>query len=576
MSNFGRMKFLSLLTGLVATCPLFAQNPMLLPAAIEGPEAVLTLAPGEHDFGSGIVAPSLGANGPILGPTLIIEQGDEVSWSVMNGLTESTTMHWHGMHVSPANDGGPHSIIDPGETWNPQFTVLDEAGTYWYHPHLHMMTDMHVSKGIAGQIWVRDAEELALPLPRTYGEDEFPIVLQTKAFNAAGELIAHSNSDTLLCVNATYDAHLSVPASIVRLHLLNGSSQRVFYVGRSGDAPFHLMATDGGLLTEAVELTRLRLAPGERAEVLVDCSGLAGESFSFMSYASELPNAVYGAAQPGMGEGQSLTGYNPNPMNGGDFELFSVSVDAPTPAAAVFEIPATLDPSNANPFLFSDANVQRNLTMSPVSMGMNALNGDFVINGAPFDMEVINYTIPLDNIEVWSISNNSPIGHPFHIHDVQFYILERNGVTPPVEERGRKDVIFIPAMQSAKFICQFSDFADPEIPYMYHCHMLVHEDGGMMGQFLVVDPSANEVARAQAPQGWTAYPNPATDVLQFADLPEDVTVEIRDLSGRLVLRERLATQQAVGVETLAPGTYLASAFDAQGAHIGTVRWMKKR
>lgn len=557
------------LSAILAAGTLTAQNPMLMPEAVDaGNPVTLNLSPGIHNFGSGIEAASLGANGAILGPTLIVHQGETADWSVVNGLTESTTMHWHGMHVSPANDGGPHSIIAPGGTWNPTFEVLDEAGTYWYHPHLHMMTDMHVSKGIAGQIWVRDPQEQALALPRTYGEDEFPIVLQTKAFDAAGNIIAHSNSDTMLCVNATVDAQLEVPASVVRFHLLNGSSQRVFNFGLSDNSSFHLIATDGGLLGAPVAMNRLRLSPGERAEVLIDFTSYSGETLEFMSYASEFSNGIYGATYPGMGSGQVLNGYNPNPLNGSDFTLFTASVTAPLPANAVIEIPAELDPTNANPFDATEADITRILNMQPESMGMNALNGNFVFNGASFNMEVINYTIPLDNTEIWHISNNSPIGHPFHIHDVQFYIIERNGSAPSVDEMGRKDVVFVPAMQSVKFICKFEDFADPEIPYMYHCHMLVHEDGGMMGQFLVTDPNAS--VSAFAPGHLSIYPNPASDQIQLTLPPATNSVTIRDLLGRTVMDLPAASGlQSLDVSALHPGTYFGLAREFSGEVTGT-------
>lgn len=547
---------------------------MLLPPAVEADNpVVLNLGPGIHDFGSGISAATLGANGNILGPTLIVHQGETADWSVVNGLMESTTMHWHGMHVSPANDGGPHSIIAPGETWNPTFEVLDEAGTYWYHPHLHMMTDMHVSKGISGQIWVRDPEEQALALPRTYGVDEFPIVLQTKAFDSAGNIIAHANNDTMLCVNATVHAALHVPASVVRLHLLNGSSQRVFNVGLSDNQPFHIMAADGGLLSAPVQLTRLRLAPGERAEILVNCATFTNESISVMSYASEFPNGVYGGTYPGMGAGQVLTGYNPNPLNGNDFELFTLIADAEMPAEPVLSIPATLDPSNDNPFVTAGADTDRILTMQPESMGMGALNGNFVFNGASFDMNVINYTIPLGNTEVWSILNNSPIGHPFHIHDVQFYVLERNGAVPPPEEQGRKDVVFVPAMQSVTFITQFETFADPEIPYMYHCHMLVHEDGGMMGQFLVVDPNHVLEADSSSTADLLVYPNPVSSGTVRLQLPLLAThyVVTNAQGAEVVAGSR--NDASLSVADWPAGLYLLTAIDANNGLAGTERFI---
>jgi bilirubin oxidase len=125
-------------------------------------------------------------------------------------------------------------------------------------------------------------------------------------------------------------------------------------------------------------------------------------------------------------------------------------------------------------------------------------------------MDVINYSIPLNNIEIWSINNQSGIAHPFHIHDVQFYVLDRNGAPPPLSEQGHKDVILVKPQETVRFITQFSDFANSSVPYMYHCHMLVHEDGGMMGQFEVIDETISIVDDAHNPNDFMMYPNPLT------------------------------------------------------------------
>ena len=114
-----------------------SQNPLLIPPVMNGPVYHLEMQHGTHTFGSGITTPTMGFNGDILGPTLIMNKGDHVDISVLNSIGEETTVHWHGLHVSPENDGGPHSIIDPNSTYRPSFTVLDKASTYWYHPHLH-------------------------------------------------------------------------------------------------------------------------------------------------------------------------------------------------------------------------------------------------------------------------------------------------------------------------------------------------------------------------------------------------------------------------------------------------------
>jgi len=524
---------------LLAPFSLWGQNPMLLPPLVTDTEVTLVMDHGEHTFLEGVTTPTMGCNGPVLAPVLEVHKGDVVSWNVTNNIDEVTTMHWHGMHVAPENDGGPHSVIAPGETWSPSFEVLDEAGTYWYHPHLHMMTNKHVSLGVAGMIWVRDAEEQALDLPRTYGVDEFPVIIQTKAFDADGNIVPDSNTDDVAMVNATVDASVGVPAQVLRFHMLNGSSQRVFNLGLEGDVTFHMIATEGGLLAEPVALTRLRLAPGERCELLVDASGLEGSTLRWMSFASELPNGYFGATYPGMGAGMSMDGYNPNPLNGADFTLLEMNVSAST-ENAVTAIPSALDDTNGMPWSTTDIDTYRTVTMSPVQMGSNQLNGEFLLNGTPFNMDVINYTIPLNNLEAWTISNNSGIAHPFHIHDVQFYIQNFNGIPVGPEFAGRKDVVLVPPMSTASFLAKFEDFANPDIPYMYHCHMLTHEDGGMMGQFVVVDPS--DVDEAEATAALT-FPNPAHDRLQLSGF--EGAWSVVNTQGQILAQGQLTARQEV-------------------------------
>ncbi|HHG84686.1 MAG TPA: bilirubin oxidase, partial [Bacteroidetes bacterium] len=314
---------------LLFTQQVMGQNALLIPDTLSGTSINLTLQTGSHQFYSGQNTATYGANGNILGPTLLLNQGDFVSFSVNNQLADTTTIHWHGLHVSSENDGGPHTIIAPNTTWSPSFTILDKAATYWYHPHLHSKTNEHVSKGIAGQIWVRDSAEASLNLPRTYGVDDFPLVLQTKDFDSNNEIVVHSNSDNVPMVNATLDPFLQVPAQVIRYRILNGSSQRTFNLGLSNGQSFSQIASDGGLLSLPFNTNRLRLAPGERAEILINFSGMNGQSIFLKSFASELPNGIYGATYPGMGQGMVMNGYNPNPLNGSDFDLLKFDVVAP-------------------------------------------------------------------------------------------------------------------------------------------------------------------------------------------------------------------------------------------------------
>jgi bilirubin oxidase len=240
----------------------FTQNQLIIPSTIETTDINLNLQNGTHQFIAGHDTATMGVNGNILGPTLIVNNGDNLNINVTNNLGQPTTIHWHGMHVSASNDGGPHTVIDPGTTWNPQFTVMNKASTMWYHPHLDEYTDEHVSKGIAGFIIIKDEEEAVLNLPRTYGVDDIPLAIQTKQLDANYQIIHHTNHDDLLMVNATVNPYVEVPRQVVRLRLLNGTTQRVLNVGFSENRVFQLIGTDGGLLEAPLSLTRLQLASG--------------------------------------------------------------------------------------------------------------------------------------------------------------------------------------------------------------------------------------------------------------------------------------------------------------------------
>ena len=512
-----------------ATTPL--GNPLLIPPSLSGTEIDLTLQQGTFEFFEGEPTNTLGVNGNILGPTLVLDQGQDVSITVNNQIGETTTIHWHGMHVSPENDGGPHTVIEAGVTWNPQFTVLDKAATYWYHPHLHMKTNDHVLQGLAGLIIVRDEEEAALDLPRTYGVDDIPVVIQTKTFDTDKQIVLGTSAlDTEVLANATRDAYINVPAQIIRLRLLNGASQRMFELGLTNDMPFYQIASDGGLLAAPIQLTRLRLAPGERAEILIDLSSSEAQTIALRSYASELPQGYYGTETIGMNAQMTIPDYNDNPLNGADFDILELRVDEPQ-GGGPLAIPTVL--VDVTPWPDTDVDVNRSLLFSPQVMSpSNMVNGPFQIDGASFDINVVNQIINLDDVEIWELSNQSMIAHPFHIHDVQFYILSRNGNPVPENERGRKDVVIVPPMfGTVRFITKFEDFADDQIPYMYHCHMLTHEDEGMMGQFTVVN--ATGVSDDLHEHQIGIFPNPSSGKITLDGLLP-ASIELYSTTGQLL------------------------------------------
>jgi bilirubin oxidase len=173
----------------------------------------------------------------------------------------------------------------------------------------------------------------------------------------------------------------------------------------------------------------------------------------------------------------------------------------------------------------------------------------------------------LNNIEIWTLTNQSPTAHPFHIHDVHFYILDRNGTPPPVSEQGRKDVVLVPAMQSARVIMQFTDFANDNVPYMYHCHMLTHEDDGMMGQFEVVDETIGIWEDNLEPDDIILFPNPLMEsnntlTVTSNDSGFDGYI-IYDLAGNKIIGRRFETENKqiqLDLPALSQGTYILSLF----------------
>lgn len=542
---------------------IFSQNPLFIPDTLTGTNFSLNIYDTSHVFYPGFTTQTFGVNASYLGPTLFMNKNDSVDIQLFNLLSDTTTIHWHGMHVSPQNDGGPHIVIPPGNMWNPKFKVRDHAAMYWYHPHLHMMTNLHASLGAAGLVIVRDSTEKNLALPRRYGIDDFPLVLQTKCFDASKQIVVNNAYDSVVVVNGTRNAFLHVPEQVLRFRLLNASSERVYNVGLQGNLTFYQIGSDGGLLDAPVALTRLRLSPGERAEILIDFTGKLGQSINLISFASELPNAIYGATQPGMGVGQVIPGYTSNPLNGSNFNLVNFQVVSST-AFPVTSIPATL--VNNVPWNIANVNANKTLTFTPVNMGPTAIQGPFLINSTSFDMNTINYSIPLNNIEVWTLTNQSPIAHPFHIHDVQFYITDINGAAPPPNMAGRKDVVLVPAGQSVKFITKFETFCDEMYPYMYHCHMLPHEDEGMMGQFLVNCPVTG-ISNNDSYNNLTIYPNPTeTSVaIKFSE-QKNAHVIIYNQLGEMQYEFYLFNEKEynLNIEKLYSGVYYLQVLNDEG------------
>lgn len=532
-----------------------AQTAIPIPDTLSGNSIALTMHQDSVQFFPGQLTKTLAFNQyAYLGPTLILNNGQNVSITVNNQIGDTTNVHWHGLHVSPTNDGGPHIMIMDGMSWNPQFTVLDKASTYWYHPHFHGKTAEHAIKGAAGMIIVRDNDEAQLNLPRTYGVDDFPIIVQSAQLDSNNQFMPFGMQDSIVFVNGVranygYSAYLNVPAQVVRLRLLNAAGERTFNFGFTGNMPFKIIGSDGGLLSAPVNATRIRVSPGERYEILLDLSSMNGQSIYLMSYGSELPMGVQGGPTMPMPPG------NPpmdSPLNGVDYNILQLNVGSPT-SNPVTSIPSTL--VTVTPIPEAQSNITRLIEMTAVNM--MAMDGPFFFNQQLFDMERIDYYIPIDNTEIWELTNNTMVAHPFHIHDVQFYVLDRDGNLPPVHERGRKDVVLVMPQETVRFITKFETFTDTVVPYPFHCHILMHEDDGMMGQFLVVPSGFTGIDdNFVLTQSIKVFPNPTSSFLQF-ELPENelVSYRITDMSGKVVQKQDNFSGNTIHVSQLSQGIY---------------------
>ncbi len=408
---------------------------------------VLTAQTGQTRFINELPASTLGYNGTYLGPVLRFKQGEKVNIRVDNNLSFATTIHWHGLVVDGDQDGGPHQGILPGESWNPSFMVDQPAATLWYHPHLMGNTADQVYYGLAGLIYIDDEISSELAIPKDYGKNDYPLIIQDRSFKRDGNFDYRTSMmgvmpGDLILVNGTVDPYLNVNREPVRLRILNASNSQNFYLRLSDGSSFQQIASDGGFLGSPLTKADLFLAPGERAEIIVDFSTIDRGSLALLN------------------GNRAILDFNlSGPASNGRVE-FPQSLRAPS------EIPIGTNPKT-RVFVLQ-------------SMGLNG-----TINGQYFDMDRIDEEVNIDETEIWIIRNiggmMQPGGHPFHVHGTQFQVMARNGQEPPPQERGFKDTVYVGLGEEVKIKVRFTHKG----LYMYHCHILEHEDGGMMGQFRV-------------------------------------------------------------------------------------------
>ncbi len=413
----------------------------------------ITAMHGSKEFVAGTVTDTMGYNGNYLGPVIRVRRGEEVTVNVENQLDgEVTTIHWHGLEVNGEDDGGPHSGIRPGDTWSPEFVIDQPAATLWYHPHPERNTGRQVYKGLAGLFLIEDEVSDALEIPKDYGVNDIPLIIQDKRFNEDGSFdyilampdVMFGLQGNEILVNGKLDPVLEVEKGLMRFRILNGSNATLFDLWLDDNQPFYQIASDGGFLEAPVEMTSLTLGPSERAEILIDFSDYeSGDTVELLHL-------------------------------GFSFMTFTVSDEDSNDD----EVPDTLAP--IEPIAPEKASVVRAFVFQGAGPSVN-------INGKQFDPNRIDERVALGATEIWEVSNESGRGmmggtvHPFHAHGTQFQILDRDGNPPPANEGGWKDSFVVYPGETVRAIATFKH---PGV-FMYHCHILEHEDAGMMGQFEV-------------------------------------------------------------------------------------------
>lgn len=428
-------------------------EPSVVEAALESRETWVTLA--------GRPAQLYTYNGQLPGPRIEARAGDTLRISFRNSLSEMTNLHYHGLHVSPGGNADNSFLEVPsGELLIYELPIprTHPSGMFWYHPHMHGSVARQVSRGLAGVILIRGEFD---DQPDVRNTPEFLMVLQD--FDIASDGLvnepnvsekARGREGPLVTVNGETNPRLPlVRNGWTRLRLLNASPSR-FYRLRLEGHPFVIVGVDGGLVEAPFEAEELLLVPGQRLDVFVRGDSPFG-NFRLLN----LPYDRIGAMGGGM-TGSTFGLKTAEPDVVATFEY----TDAPP---ALWAMPNRLAPIER----LSSPGIRRTFRFG---MGMGMAGGGFTINGRLFDPKRMDTRVELGSIEDWDLVNRSGMDHPFHIHTNAFQIVSGNGEVEPAW----RDVVLVPAGRSVRIRLRFSDYSGRA---MYHCHILDHEDLGMMG-----------------------------------------------------------------------------------------------
>lgn len=392
------------------------------------------------------------------GPTLRVRPGDRLRLALTNALDEPTNFHTHGLHVSPqGNSDNVLMSVAPGQRFEFQFDLPPDhpAGLYWYHPHPHKYSDAQVFGGMAGALVIEGDLDA---LPGIAGVPERLLVLQAILLDQAGRVQPGDEFDAnpfMRLVNGQLQPTLHIqPGETQRWRIANAAADTYFLLELAGH-PLHQIAADGNTLDAVWTRDQILLPPGKRVEVLIQ-GGSPG---------------VYELRTRSYNRGTGLMGSPTEP------DALLATLVSEGPAMAPRPLPTSL-------LLFVDlrqATVDRRRELV-FQQPMNQPMGTFWIDGHAFDPDRIDQTVQLGATEEWVIRNTSDQVHPFHIHVNPFQVVAVNGEA--VTSRGYEDTVNISREGSITMRTRFLDYPGKSV---YHCHILMHEDGGMMGIVDIVE-----------------------------------------------------------------------------------------
>ncbi|CAD5946731.1 Blue copper oxidase CueO [Planktothrix tepida] len=420
-------------------------------------------------------------NGSIPGPRLEAKPGDRVRIRFTNKLSEPTNLHYHGLHIPPMENADNIFLsVPPNETLTYEFTLPQNhpAGTFYYHPHLHEFVAEQVFGGLGGIFVVRGELD---KIPEIEAAKEEFLFIKDFAVDANGQISTPGHMDlmqgregNILTVNGQVNPNFSLVAGgLSRLRIVNASTSR-FYRLQLENHPFFLIATDGGAITEPVELPELLLSPGERAEVLVQGNRSPGE-YRLLS----LPYDRGGMGMMGggmMGSGMMGGMYHGNSRGSTQAPQVIATVTYQGANPTTLPLPQTLLPVQSLPQPITTRRIEMSMSMG-MGRGMG-MQMAFLFNGQVFDMNRVDAEVKLGTVEDWELVNVDPDGmeHSFHLHTNPFQVVSRNG--QPDAYRAWEDTLRVRANETVRIRIPFLDYLGKTV---YHCHVLDHEDLGMMG-----------------------------------------------------------------------------------------------